>query len=207
MSVGPIDRNENRAELIIIWAGRLIPLKALPLALEALAQIEKSLPVRLKVLGDGPLRKEMEELAGTLGISDRVDFVGAVPWKQMQQYYREADVFLFTSLRDSFPTVILEAMAFCLPILTLNHQGVGSLLPDEAGIKVPVEDPAQTVSALAEGIRRLAQSQELRNRMGKAGWTFAQGLGWAGRAKQVTSWYEHVVNTYREHRATQSAVV
>jgi glycosyltransferase involved in cell wall biosynthesis len=201
LSIQPVNHEGDRKELTILWAGRLIPLKALSLALEAMAKVEQGLRVRLQVLGDGPLRKKMEKLADNLGIRDRVDFIGAVPWKQMEMYYRGADVFLFTSLRDSFPTVVMEAMAFHLPVLSLNHQGVGSMLPPDAGIKVPVEDPAQTVSALAEGIRDLAKSPELRKRLGNAGWKYAQSLGWDGRAKQVTCWYEDVVKQYREHRA------
>ena len=202
LSIRLLNHSAERKELILLWAGRLIPLKALPLALEAIAKLDRSLAVRLQVVGEGVLREEMESLAHKLGVADRVDFVGAVPWKQMEKYYRGADIFLFTSLRDSFPTVVLEAMAFRLPILALDHQGVAAMLPSEAGIKVPVDDPAHTVSALADGIRKLAKSPDLRKRMGDAGWQYAQGLDWPGRVKQVTCWYEDVVKQYRERRAS-----
>jgi glycosyltransferase involved in cell wall biosynthesis len=193
------ERATIRQELIILWVGRLIPLKGLPLALEALSQIERSLPIRLRVLGDGPLRADMEKLAQSLGVSDRVEFVGFVPWSQMMNYYRDADVFLFTSLRDSSGAVITEALAYGLPILTLDHQGVGAIVPPEAGIKVPVTIPEETVKALADGMRRLAQSPELRERMGEAGWIHAQGMGWQQHADQMTRWYEEVVATYQRN--------
>lgn len=183
----------ERQEMIILWVGRLIPLKGLPLALEALAQIERALPVRLRVLGEGPLRAEMENLAQSLGVSDRVEFVGSVPWSQIGDYYREAEVFLFTSLRDSSGTVISEALAYRLPILTLNHQGVGAIVPPEAGIKVAVTNPDETVRALAAGIRRLAQSPQLRKQMGEAGWIHAQSMSWQQHAEQMTRWYEEIV--------------
>jgi glycosyltransferase involved in cell wall biosynthesis len=197
ISLPLIKRPRPSAELKILWAGRLISIKALPLALEALAQVDRDLPVRLQVLGDGPLRAEMEELARTLGVSDRVEFLGAIPWKEMPEHYRHADLFLFTGLRDSSPTVVLEAMAYSLPILTLDHQGVGAIIPPEAGIKVPVIKPEETVHALAEGIRYFAQAPEARHRMGEAGWACAQNMGWEQRAKQMTEWYQEVVERRR----------
>jgi glycosyltransferase involved in cell wall biosynthesis len=201
------DRAPKRQELIILWVGRLIPLKGLPLALEALSQIERSLPVRLRVLGDGPLRADMESLAQSIGVSDRVDFVGSVPWSEVTDHYREADVFLFTSLRDSSGTVISEALAHRLPILTLNHHGVGAIVPPEAGIKVDVTTPEQTVQALADGIRRLAQSPDLRMQLGEHGWVHAQSLSWRQHAEQMTSWYEEVVASSRINREYTYAVV
>lgn len=197
MDQSPDEHVPDRQDLIILWAGRLIPLKGLPLALEALSQIERTIPVRLRVLGDGPLRADMENLAQSLGVSDRVEFVGFVPWSQMMGYYREADIFLFTSLRDSSGGVITEALAYRLPILTLDHQGAGAIVPPEAGIKVAVTNPDETVRALAEGMRRLAKSPQLRKHMGEAGWIHAQSMGWQQHAEQMTRWYEEVVVNYR----------
>jgi glycosyltransferase involved in cell wall biosynthesis len=189
----PDPRESARKELIVLWVGRLIPLKGLPLALEALSQIDRSLPIRLRVVGEGPLRAEMETLARSLGVSDRVEFLGPVPWPQMMRHYQQADVFLFTSLRDSSGAVLTEALAYHLPILTLNHQGVGAIVPPDAAIKVPVTNPEETVRVLADGIRRLAASPELRDEMGEAGWIHAQSMSWQLQAEQITRWYEEIL--------------
>src|SRR6185295_20339802 len=101
--------------------------------------------------GDGPLAAEMAAMACRLGLGDRVEFLGELSWSCLQEIYREADAFMFTSLRDSAPTVLLEAMAHRLPILTLDHQAASSMVPEEAGIKVPVIDPKHTVEGLAKG--------------------------------------------------------
>jgi glycosyltransferase involved in cell wall biosynthesis len=187
----------DRKEVIILWVGRLIPLKGLALALEALSRLEGNIKVRLRILGEGPLRANMEKLAQSLGVSGRVEFLGSAPWSEAMRYYQQADIFLFTSLRDSSGAVITEALAYRLPILTLNHQGVGAIVPPEAAIKVAVTNPEETVRALAEGMRRLVLSPELRKQMGEAGWIHAQSMSWQQHADQMSNWYEEIVATNR----------
>jgi glycosyltransferase involved in cell wall biosynthesis len=182
--------------LTLLWAGRLIPLKALGLGIEALARL-KDAAVRLVVAGDGPQRPELEALARQLGVGDRVQFVGLVPWVEMPGLFQSADAFLFTSLRDSMGSVVLEAMAQGLPIVTLNHQGVATLVPEEAGIKVPVTIPALTVEALATAMRRLAGSPESRQQMGEASWNYAREQTWERRVAEMSKWYEECLGNRR----------
>ena len=180
-------------ELTLLWAGRLEYRKALPLALEALARL-KGLPVRLLVAGSGPLRSTLESMTTQLGLSDRVEFLGSVPYNMMQSLFERSDVFLFTSLRDSFGSVVLEAMAKGLPIVTLDHQGVGSFVPDAAAIKVPVTNPKETVESLAAAIEKLAKSPAVLFKMRLASWNFAKDQSWSRRAEQMTSMYQEVAS-------------
>jgi len=182
-------------EPTILWAGRLIPIKALPLALEAFSQLEPNLRARLRILGDGPLKADMEKLARKLRMSDRVDFLGAVPWVEMKRHYQEADIFLFTSLRDSSGAVLAEALASGLPIITLNHQGAGAIVPAEAGVKVEVKDPDETVRALAEGMRRLITHPELCKAMSNAARAHAQSMSWVRHAETMSEWYEQILTS------------
>jgi glycosyltransferase involved in cell wall biosynthesis len=85
----------------------------------------------------------------------------------MPALYRSADVFIFTSLRDSFGAQVLEAMGAGLPVVTLDHQGVGTFVPEKAAFKVPVKNPEETVAGLVEAIRTLMVSPELRAKMGR----------------------------------------
>ena len=180
-------------ELIVLWAGRLIPIKGLSLALEAFSKIATNVPVRLRIAGDGPLRIEMQRSAETLGIADRVEFLGAVPWPEMKRQYEQSDLFFFTSLRDSSGQVLAEAMASGLPIVALNHQGVGAIVPAAAGIRVSVADPDYTVLALAEGLRRLVSSVALRHSMAEAATAHAQTMSWNQHAEQMSAWYAEVL--------------
>jgi glycosyltransferase involved in cell wall biosynthesis len=198
-------RREQRNQITILWVGRLEARKALPLGLEALARLGP-LPVQLLVAGDGPLRSQWEKCAVDLGLDDRVHFLGRVPWDRMPDLYRGSDIFLFTSLRDSFGTQVLEAMGHSLPVVTLDHQGVGAFLPDRAGFKVPVTQPETTVNGLAEAIRTLACSYELRTAMGEAGRAFAATQTWEKRAEHMSVLYEEIFSRAPLTSASLSSV-
>lgn len=176
----------------LLWVGQMERRKCLPLALEALAQT-KDLPISLLVAGRGPLREEWERLVHDLGLRDRVSFLGQVPYLEMPALYRSADAFIFTSLRDSFGSQVLEAMASGLPVIALDHQGVGAFVPAEAGVKVPVTNPEETVLALGNAIRRLAGSDGDRSRMGRCAWEFAVTQSWERRAQVMSRYYEGLV--------------
>jgi glycosyltransferase involved in cell wall biosynthesis len=172
----------------LLWAGSFEPRKALPLALEALARAS-DLPVRLTVAGDGSMRAAHERRAAALGLGSKVRFLGQVPRTVMRALFESSDAFLFTSLQDSFGTVVIEAMAAGLPLLALDHQGVGAMIPDRAAIKVPVTSPAATIDGLSDGIRALATSPELAARMGKAARHHAASESWHRRVGRMNEFY------------------
>src|SRR3989440_1540690 len=186
----PVSRPSD-GSLTLLWAGRMQPRKALPLALEALART-KDLRVKLLIAGDGEMRRSWEQCAKRLSLGGRVEFLGRLPWEEMPRLYRCADAFVFTSLQDSFGTQVLEAMGHGLPILTLDHQGVGTFVPPQAGIKIPVTSPEQTLAGLADGIRRLALFPEERKQMGEAAHAYASTQTWERRAELMSNLYEEV---------------
>lgn len=177
-------------ETTFLWAGRCEARKGLPLGLEALARV--TAPVRLLVAGDGPLLPAWKDLARRLNVSDRTEFLGRVPWQTMPRLFDESHVFLFTSLRDSYGSVVLEAMGHGLPILTLNHQGVRCFVPREGSIKVSVQTPAQTVAELATGMETLASDPHLRERMGDAALGYARTETWDNRTERIVRLYTSV---------------
>jgi exopolysaccharide biosynthesis WecB/TagA/CpsF family protein len=183
----------SRSEhLTLLWVGRMQPRKALPLALEALAQLP-DVNVKLLVAGDGEMRGPWEDRARRLHVQNRAEFLGSVPWNELPSLYQRADAFLFTSLRDSFGMQILEAMAHGLPVLTLDHQGAGTFVPPQAGIKIPVTNPRETVMRLAEGIRWLARNPEARRKLGAAGRKYAETQTWERKAEWMSRLYEEAV--------------
>ncbi len=187
----PGPKREAGSPLKLLWAGRLEPRKALPLALRALPRV--SVPVELYIAGDGPWLDDWRVEARRLGLENRVRFLGRLPWGQMQQLFRQVDALIFTSLRDTSGCVVLEAMAFGLPVIVPDHQGVGAFVPEEAGIKVAVTTPEATIEAFARAIERMALNREARDRMALAAWRFAQQERWDRRAERMLGIYEEVV--------------
>lgn len=162
--------------LIVAWAGRLEPHKALPLALEAVALTQRD--VRLEVAGDGYMAEKWKRTAEDLGVADRVRFLGQLPLEAMNDLYRRADVFLFTSLRDSSGGVVFEAMAAGIPVVVPNHQGCATHVPAGAGIKYEVTDPRRTVRAIATALDRLYDDESLRHGLAEAGLELSRSLTW-----------------------------
>ena len=163
------------------------------MALDAFAQTQ-DLNAKLLIAGDGEMRAQWEQYAQRLHLTNKVEFLGRVPWNEMPHLYGKADAFLFTSLRDSFGSQVLEAMGHGLPVLTLDHQGVGTFVPEEASIKVPVTIPRETVRGLAEGIRRLALLPEERLKMSAAARKYAATETWERRAERMSTLYEETVS-------------
>jgi glycosyltransferase involved in cell wall biosynthesis len=112
---------------------------------------------------------------------------GRVPFTEISRVYEEADLFLFTSLRDSLGSQLYEATAFGVPIVGLDHQGVADLLPDEVALKVPIRDPAETAASLARAIEVLARDATKRRKMSEAAISFAERNTWPTRVKETYS--------------------
>jgi glycosyltransferase involved in cell wall biosynthesis len=199
-------RTERRAgdPLELVWAGRLEMRKGLPLALEAMARVS-DLPVRLSIAGQGPLRSTYEGHAAALGLADKVRFLGFVPRERLlADIFASSDGFLFTSLQDSAASVVLEAMAAGLPVIGLDHQGAGMMMPEHAAIKVPVTSPSATMQGLADGIRALAASPELGQRLSQAARRHAATESWSLRAARMSALYQSCLNA-RSGRARSPA--
>ncbi|MEA5573948.1 glycosyltransferase, partial [Calothrix sp. UHCC 0171] len=121
-------------ELRLLWVGRLYPRKALLLALEALSKVNPSIPFKLTILGSGPQDCYVSSWTKELNIEDKVEHIHQVSWEEVRNKYLNSDVLLFTSMRDTFGSQLMEAMAQALPIICLNHQGARDFVPNNAGI-------------------------------------------------------------------------
>ncbi|HOK65776.1 MAG TPA: glycosyltransferase [Anaerohalosphaeraceae bacterium] len=139
------------------------------MALQAIQHlIEKISSVRVvyHLVGDGPLRAQLEELAETLGIKNRIVFEGALEQKGVLERLHQADVFLLTSRDEWLGVVLLEAQAAGVPIVATNVGGIPeAVLPGRSAILVPVGDAEAAARAMAE----LLQDPQKRIQMGQEG--------------------------------------
>jgi glycosyltransferase involved in cell wall biosynthesis len=180
------------AVLKVLWVGRLFPRKGVNLALEALSRVSPDVPFTLTILGDGPFGSLVPGWLKELDLQDKVKWLGQAPFSQVKEAYLSHDVFLFSSLRDSFGSQILEAMAYGLPVIVLDHQGAGDFVPDDAGIKVPVRDPASTIRAMAEAVEFMYRHPADRVSFGKRGYAFAKNQMWDAKKELIAGYYVKV---------------
>ena len=185
--------SDRPVPLRLLWVGTIVPRKAISLTLDILAKA--NCPVTLTIIGDGIEPSLMSRLIADRGLSDRVLWSGRrLPFAEVRAAYLDHDALLFTSLRDSCAAQLLEAMAMGLPIITLDLHGAVDLVPVDAEYKIPVIDPEQVIRDAAAALDRFASlSGEERSRMSVAGWSFAQGMTYSNRAKQMETIYESVV--------------
>lgn len=153
--------------LEVICVGRLVPAKGQHILLAALKHcLEKGRSVRLRFVGDGPDRKNLEELAAKLGITDSVVFEGAVNQDRIRELYGRADVFALPSFAEGIPVVLMEAMAMEIPCVTTRITGIPELIRNRLdGLLVTPSDD----EALADALIELMDDPELRLRLGHAG--------------------------------------
>jgi glycosyltransferase involved in cell wall biosynthesis len=177
--------------LTVLWAGRLLHFKGLAIFLRV-AKAVRTPDVRFLIAGWGP-HQWVARYIRRLNLGDRVSFLGQLPWQELQERFAEADLFVFTSLRDTFGTVNFEALAKGCPVLCLDHQGAGSHLPDVAAIKVPATTPRAVVQAMAEHIDSLASDRARLRQMSQAGYSFATTQQWKNRALQMEHLYRQVL--------------
>jgi glycosyltransferase involved in cell wall biosynthesis len=146
--------------LVVGSVGRLMPIKGFGHLIEAFAQLRgrRAAPgARLMIVGDGPLRSELEQCAERLGVSGDVSFLGARD--DVYDLMSAFDVFALPSLHEGIPMVILEAMAVGVPIVASRVGGIPEILEDgRDALLVPAGD----AGALAKGIETLASSPTLR---------------------------------------------
>jgi glycosyltransferase involved in cell wall biosynthesis len=124
---------------LLLWVGTLAPRKAPGLAVRAFRHVLDEYPqARLEVLGDGPLRPDLERLTTDLGLTGRVTLVGRIPHAEVRARYAGANLLLFTSVRDSFGGQAVDAWSSALPTVSFAHQGIGDFSPPAGSVLVPV---------------------------------------------------------------------
>lgn len=156
----------------VLFVGRLVYYKGCEVLLRAIAKTEAT----LAMVGEGPLREDLEALAAELGISDRVRFLGRVSDQDLSQIYRASSIFVLPSIfpTECFGLVQVEAMLSGKPVINTDlPTGVPWVsLHNETGLTVPPGD----VDQLASAIQLLLSDRELREKLGAQAAVRAQSM-------------------------------
>lgn len=142
----------NKTVPVLMAAGRLATWKGFADLIEAMALVNAHRSVRLLILGNGPMRDELQGLINVRGLADVVQLMGYV--ENPLKYFSRADVFVLSSLVEGMPNVLVEAMMCgCTPVSTDCPTGPRELLQNgKYGYLVPVRDPASMAEAIESAL-------------------------------------------------------
>jgi D-inositol-3-phosphate glycosyltransferase len=186
---------------IILFVGRIEPLKGIDSLFCAIAQVVAKLPelrerLRVPIIGGDPDRiheddemVRLQELREELGIGDIVTFLGAKDQDMLQYYYSAAEMVVMPSDYESFGMVALEAMACGAPVIASDVGGLSYLVKHgRTGYRVPARDS----KALAAKISRLLTDEGLRRRIGHRAACWAEAYAWPRIADRIEALYTQV---------------
>ena len=208
----PGDKDRARAALglkderIVLFVGRIEPLKGLDILINAAALLESDVDCSVLIVGgDEASRsqvKRLQDLARQRGIEHRVAFVGAVDHETLPLYYNAADVCVVPSHYESFGLVAVEAMASGVPVVASRVGGLAGTVKDgETGYLIPWLCP----EPFAERIELLLDNEPLRQNLGEAAREAVGRYRWEHVADAVLEMYESVTSGEKKALAAMSS--
>ena len=195
----PIGRTAARRELglnghkVMLYVGRIEPLKGADLLLHAAASLESEEGVQVLVVGsDAEGSGEIErlhQLSDDLQLGDAVEFVGRVPQERLALYYSAADVCVVPSFYESFGLAALESMACGTPVVASRVGGLSTIVQHgRTGYLKSWRCP----EAFAQSLEMIMANEDLRDSMGRAARNRAETLSWDQVAGRLLALYERL---------------
>jgi D-inositol-3-phosphate glycosyltransferase len=191
----PMPKQAARAALglngdkVVLYVGRLEPLKGVDILIEALSRLDDQTGIRLMVVGgslEGGELPRLKSWAEQLGLGASVTFTGSVDQSELPLYYNAADIFALPSYYESFGLVALEAMACGTPVVASRVGGLGTFVKDGlSGYLIPRRCP----DPFAHRLDMLLANPALREKMGMAGRATALGMNWSRTADRLADLY------------------
>ncbi|HEY2374045.1 MAG TPA: glycosyltransferase [Gaiellaceae bacterium] len=148
---------------VVAWLGRMTEIKRTDDLLRAFALLRERRDAHLLLVGDGPLRPQLEQLAAKLAVADRCHFVGYQ--SDIADFLQASDAVALTSANEGTPVSLIEALAAGKPVVTTDVGGVRDVVELDSGVVVQPGD----IDAVADGLELLAGDPELRDRLGATG--------------------------------------
>lgn len=170
-------RTDKKCTFLV--AGRMIYRKGHELLLDTLTEIPDKLPYECRIVGGGPeLEKLQHRCSGDAKLANHVVFTGAIPFREMENEYRKADVLIMPSIRETTGSVLLEAMSRGIPVITVNHFGGSAVLTNESGWLYDGENRESYIENLKDSIIDCVRNPEEVKRRGDNARKKAESYTW-----------------------------
>lgn len=181
----PMQSRSPNETLKILFAGRLLSLKGIHLALRAVASAQAAgADLEFTIIGSGPKEQWLKQIATSLGLDNSVlRWVDRIPQDELFEQYEKAHCLLFPSLHDSGGNVVLESLAFGLPVICLDLGGPKTLVDEHCAVVVSTTNRSEeeVVNALAKALIEMAASEQKRLAMSFAALQRAKAMIWEKR--------------------------
>ncbi|MDY6940284.1 MAG: glycosyltransferase family 4 protein [Cyanobacteriota bacterium] len=189
----------------LLFVGRLVPYKCADIVLQAIDRLSPTLKekVQLTIVGQGPEQTKLESLTQELNLSDRVCFTGWVPQSETLDYYRQADIFCFPSIREFGGAVVLEAMSCGLPCIVVNHGGIGEYVSEETGFKIDPISREHVTQQVAESLAALIENEDRRAKMSAMALERVKDFVWETKAQKMVAIYEELLQRPKTARSAE----
>ena len=185
---------EANSPLKLLFLGRLVALKGVDLAIEAIAPLLRNGQATFTIVGVGPEEPKLRQLAKRLGVESTLIWMGLIPHTLVAEQLRAHHVLLFPSLREFGGGVILEAMACGAVPIVVKYGGPGELVKPGWGLSVPLTDRPRMIAALGEAVAQLAADEPLRQCMALAGQNEVYyNFTWRAKARHIAKIYGGIV--------------
>lgn len=186
--------------LRIVFVGRLVAFKGLPMLLEAIAQYPQ--PIQLTVVGEGPLKQSWQALTEQLGITALVTWCGNANAREVVEHLHAVHVLCLPSVRESGGAVLLEAMACARPIIAIRYGGPAELIDNEVGHLIASNGSKAVITALVNCFYDIVAHPEQWRQRGEKGRQRAEKLyGWEERIVEMLKIYQHLLQEPHEKKS------
>lgn len=176
----PLDGSPRAAPTRLVNVALHVERKGLDILLRSFAELVDRRPeLTLELIGDGPIKPDLERLAGELGMSERVRFPGAAEPREVAERLRAADLFVLSSLGENMPLVVLEALCCGLPVAATDVGGVPEAIGDDGALTRPgdADGLAAAIETVLDGYARFDRDDIARRAANR--WSFdAVGHTW-----------------------------
>lgn len=202
---GYVRRWEGKELLHIVWSGIHTSRKALPiliLALQKLASTEckewsgcldMSARVVVDVLGEGPETGNWKRLAERSGVARCLKWHGRLPHDQALTVMNAGHVFVFPSLKEGTPHVVLEALSLGLPVICHDACGMGTVVTESCGIKIPLKNPEMSIAGFATALKQVLCNPKVIGHLSRGALERARCLSWEAKAESIEKGYREAV--------------
>ena len=190
---------DNDKPLELLWVGRFLGTKRLSLALKVLSKVKNPKHFHMHIIGSGSdYENQMyRQLAIEYGVDKMVTWHGFIPHDQVIKMMCEKDVFFFTSVNEGGPHVIFEAIATCLPVICYNACGMGVVVDETIGYKIPIGSEQDGIKGFVDILNHIDDNRKELEIKSSGCIKKQLDLSWDAKINRVVDIYKNIVSETR----------